>query len=264
MISTLASFFLIAAAADSAVDAAIGHMKTAEKKVPAAKGRCAVAVQVHAARMQLEVAREVKDDTGARSMSGGLKELAQEAKAQCPNGVGEEIDLAIAALAGEVAAVSEDDIELKPEQPEIKGPATAPAKSNEKPVLNPPPAQHPFIWGATPLRAAPSRDEERVHLVRQLDPGFKPLGVVLKGLGRRTDWMQTLEVGKCYAFVGFAGPEAKRIALYLWDMNGRRVVDSRSREPRALMYFCPAFGGAYHLQAKIKRDAPYDVSVFVR
>lgn len=249
-------------ATEDAIDKAIAFMKSAEKKVAGQKGKCAVNVQTKAARMQLELSREMKDNDGARSMAGGLRELAQEANAQCSKAVGTEIEKAALSLEGQKVEPTEEDADMTPEQP-AEEPKVEPAKPNaKKPVFNPPPAQKPFISSPTTLTADP--DTQIGELAKQITPTFRAVGMYLKGLGKRTDWTQQLEAGKCYAFFGVGQGDVRKIALYLFDPQNRRKAESVSMDTRVVMYHCPATSGAYHLQAKVKKEANYAVGVYAR
>jgi hypothetical protein len=251
-------------AADEIFDKAITFMKLAEKKVVGQKGKCAIGTQTKAARMQLELAREVKDPDGARSMAGGLRELAQEAKAGgCPKAADADIEKAAAVLEGQNVPPPEEDTDLAPETPaEEKKPEATPATPAPKTVVNPPPMQKPFISAATTSTA--DVDTQVNELAKAVVPSFKAAGLALKGLGRRTDWSQQLEAGKCYAFIGVGQGAAIRLAMSLWDARNRRMTESRSGDVRAIMYHCPFVSGSYHLQAKVKKDAQYAVGVYSR
>jgi hypothetical protein len=217
--------------------------------------------------MQLELSREMKDNDGARSMAGGLRELAQEANAQCAKAVGTEIEKAALSLEGQKVAPTEEDTDMTPELP-AEDPKPEPAKPDVKTVdpkravFNPPPAQKPFISSPTTLTADP--DTQIGELAKQITPTFKAVGMYLKGLGKRTDWTQQLEAGKCYAFFGVGQGDVRKIALFLFDPNKRRKAESVSMDTRVIMYHCPATSGAYHLQAKVKKEANYAVGVYSR
>ena len=101
---------------------------------------------------------------------------------------------------------------------------------------------------------------------RKKKPGGQPglTHCVVGGLGRRSEWTQQLDAGKCYAFIGAGKADTRRLVLSLWDGNKHRRAETRSTDTRAIMYHCPYTSGVYHLQAKVKSDAPYAVGVFAR
>ncbi|MCC6806477.1 MAG: hypothetical protein IT381_03555 [Deltaproteobacteria bacterium] len=260
---------LAAAAPTDPLENAIAHMRSAQEGIQSGPKACADALktQVKAARMQLELAKEAKDLASAQSTAGGLKELAQEAKQTCPARVSADIEKAIAALEGQPTEV-DDDEDLRPEQPKV-GAADPPVSDTRTQSTTTGatgasgPAKAFISPGPTP--SAADVDRQVNDAAKVLARGFSSAGATLRGFGKRSDWVQSLEAGKCYAFVGVGGPSAKRMALYLWDPNGKRRADRKSKEPIAVIYHCPYVTGPFHLQAKVKRpESGYAVGVFVR
>ncbi len=237
------------------LNTAIASMRAAQDTISTAPKACADAlrVQIKAARMQLELSKEANDIASAQSTIGGLRELAAEAKQQCPPRAANEIEKAIGALSGQ-SSDSDDDDDLRAEPPKA-----VPDTSASKPIAAP--QTKPFV------SPGPAFDFERElsNTAKVLAKGFAPVGTTLRGFGKRSDWETVLESGKCYAFVGVGGPTTKRFALYLWDQFGKRQTDLRSRDPFAVVYHCPFVTGLYHVQAKVKRpESGYAVGIYVR
>jgi hypothetical protein len=269
---------VIAAGTPDPLDTAILHMRAAQDAVAAASKACsdAVKTQVKAARMQLELSKEAKDVASARSMVAELSELSKESKGPCPGRVATELDKAIAALNGEPSDPDDDD-DLKadttppatpPPQPPVPHTGPSPKEGTAPPATEGSTSAQrptkPFIT-AGPAPAAQDLDRQVADAAKILAQGFAPLGATLRGYGKRTDWIQALDVGKCYAFVGVGASTTRRLALYLWDPTGKRRADRRAGEPLAVVYHCPFVGGSYHLQAKAKRpEGGYAVGVYVR
>ena len=96
-------------------------------------------------------------------------------------------------------------------------------------------------------------------------PGARRVGEILRGFGGRTDWVVALDGGRCYTFIGAAGPGVRKLYLYLWDPSGRRVADNRNPSPLTVLPYCAAYPGPYHLQAKVdERAGQYRVGTFAR
>lgn len=251
----LLSFNTASGEADVALIArAATALQKAEAALDGAASACEFRVPVKAARMQLELAKELADLGGARSMRGGLKDLASEVRKRCVESAAGHIVNAVRALDGKDDVDVDDD--LNPEAPNV---ADAKARPSSQPT-----APRPFVTEGA-LRSPPELEARVAALAKTAAPGFKPLGPAVHGTGKKTDWVQALEAGKCYAVVSVADEMAKKLAIYLWDPLGKRRADRRAREPQAVMYHCAAVSGLFHLQAKVKRDkAPYATQLFVR
>jgi hypothetical protein len=99
--------------------------------------------------------------------------------------------------------------------------------------------------------------------VSAVAPAAARMGAFVKNTAEKTDWMSPLEVGKCYWFSGVGGPGVKKLALFLWGPDGKRITEVKSPGPSATLAFCPPFGGMFHLQAKIQGGGPYVVGTYV-
>ena len=99
-------------------------------------------------------------------------------------------------------------------------------------------------------------------------PGYQRVGAIYRGAGMeggRSDWYLPLEAGRCYYFIGAGGAGVRKLFLYLWGPDGRRVADRRNPGPLTVMPFCAPYAGQYHTQAKIDDGAgEYRLGIYVR
>lgn len=81
----------------------------------------------------------------------------------------------------------------------------------------------------------------------------------------RTDWYVTLDMGRCYNFVGAGGPGVRALSLYLWFPTGKRATQDRAPQPISSLTFCAPMPGLYHLQAKVSDGrGEYRVGVYTK
>jgi hypothetical protein len=122
-----------------------------------------------------------------------------------------------------------------------------------------------------PPSSGNAADALNLHLeaqARTLAPGATRVGDFFGGAGdkgQRSDWFVPLTAGECYTFLGAGGAGLERLSLYLWDPAGKRVADHRSTTAEAVMVYCAATSGPYHLQAKVEKgNGEYHVGVFAK
>src|SRR5262245_33263044 len=84
-------------------------------------------------------------------------------------------------------------------------------------------------------------------------PDSGRVGAFFHGAGKKTDFIVTLEQGKCYFFSGAGGDGVKKLSLYLWGPpKNERLTDNRARAALSSMMHCAAATGMYKFQAKIE------------
>ena len=93
-------------------------------------------------------------------------------------------------------------------------------------------------------------------------PGAEVVGPFFKAADKKTDWTVVLETGKCYWWSGAAGGNVKKLALYLWGPDRKRVTDAKSGGPLATMTWCPTVAGPYHFQAKLEGQGIVSVGLY--
>ena len=97
----------------------------------------------------------------------------------------------------------------------------------------------------------------------QLAPGAVRAGALVQGVGLKSEWSLTMELGKCYWLVGNVSG-AKRLSLYLWGPDDHRVAESKSQGAQASLAYCPPYAGVYRAQAKLEGKGSYAVGTYVR
>jgi hypothetical protein len=143
------------------------------------------------------------------------------------------------------------------------------------PPNGPPPAAPPppvvVIPPPPPGEADPGPDTLSLAVDQQAGvnaPGYQRVGAIYRGAGAeggRSDWYLPLEGGRCYMFIGAGGPGVRKLYLYLWGPDGRRVADRRNPGPLTVMPFCAPYHGSYHTQVKVDDGAgEYRLGVYVR
>lgn len=95
-------------------------------------------------------------------------------------------------------------------------------------------------------------------------PGAQMVAPFFKGAAPKTDYQVVLEAGKCYWFSGAAGGSVKKLALYLWGPDNKRLTDAKSGGPLTTMAFCPNVSGMHKFQAKIEGSGFYTVGLFAK
>ena len=95
-------------------------------------------------------------------------------------------------------------------------------------------------------------------------PGATRVGNFFDGNGDQTDWYTSLALGSCYWFVG-AGEigKVKKLSMYLWDPQNKRVTENRAETNGAMVGHCPKQPGMFKFQAKVESGSgAYKVGVF--
>jgi hypothetical protein len=100
--------------------------------------------------------------------------------------------------------------------------------------------------------------------VRPQAPDAQLAAPFFHGMGKKTDWQVMLEAGKCYWFSGVAGVEGKKLALYLWSPDGKRVTDSRQPVTAATMAHCAMVSGMYKMEAKTEKETESVVGIYAK
>jgi len=95
-------------------------------------------------------------------------------------------------------------------------------------------------------------------------PGAQMVAPFFKGAAQKTDYQVVLEAGKCYWFSGAAGGTVKKLALYLWGPDGKRLTDAKSGGPFTTMAHCPILSGMHKFQAKIEGSGYYTVGLYAK
>jgi hypothetical protein len=95
-------------------------------------------------------------------------------------------------------------------------------------------------------------------------PGAQMVAPFFKGAAPKTDYQVLLEAGKCYWWSGAAGGTVKKLALYLWGPDGKRITDAKSGGPLTTMAFCPSVSGMHKFQAKIEGSGFYTVGLYAK
>jgi hypothetical protein len=66
--------------------------------------------------------------------------------------------------------------------------------------------------------------------------------------------MITLQMGRCYTFIGTVGPGAEQLSIYLFDPGGKTVIkDTTDKAIAPSMTWCTKMPGVYKLLGKVKR-----------
>jgi hypothetical protein len=98
-------------------------------------------------------------------------------------------------------------------------------------------------------------------------PGAARVGDFFAGTASTSDWSTAMSIGKCYWIIGAGDPgKVKKLFLYLWDPQGKRVTESRSDSSTAVIGVCPKdVGGMYKFQAKVDSGSgAYQVGIYVK
>lgn len=97
-------------------------------------------------------------------------------------------------------------------------------------------------------------------------PGATRLGGFFEGHADESAWFTPLVPGKCYWFIGAGEPgRVKKLWLYLWDPQQRRVADSKTPSDTAMIGHCPTQPGMFKFEVKVDSGhGNYKVGVFER
>jgi len=92
------------------------------------------------------------------------------------------------------------------------------------------------------------------------------VGEPVRGYKDHTDWTAQLSPNTCYLFEARASEGVRRISLFLWSPDGKRVATDKSKPPLSMistLRYCSTWLGAFHVQAKIEGAGPYVVGTYV-
>jgi len=72
------------------------------------------------------------------------------------------------------------------------------------------------------------------------------------GHADEAEWSTSLQVGKCYWFIAAGAPgDIKRLSLYLWGPDNKRITETKPSGPNAMIGHCPTVPGMFKVQAKV-------------
>ena len=107
-----------------------------------------------------------------------------------------------------------------------------------------PPPEPAFDLGAICDRTASATADGAVRSAEFLDCGGHR--------SDRCDYRVEFQQGQCYWVVGCGLPGGiKGLSLYLWDPDGRRITETKDKNPNPIIAHCPTTNGIYKIQAKI-------------
>jgi hypothetical protein len=97
-------------------------------------------------------------------------------------------------------------------------------------------------------------------------PGATRQGDFYSGTADTSEWYTSLEAGKCYWVIGAGEPgKVKKLFIYLWDPQNKRVTESRSDTENVMVGHCAKTPGMYKFQAKVDSGSgEYKVGVYVK
>lgn len=125
--------------------------------------------------------------------------------------------------------------------------------------------------GAAP--PPPPAPEQPVELAQMIErqaasaaPGATRIGEFFSGTSDTSDWVTSMEPGKCYWIIGAGEPnKVKELYLYLWDPQNHRVTESRSSSNTSMIGHCAKEPGMFKFQAKVESGkGAYKVGVYVK
>jgi hypothetical protein len=103
------------------------------------------------------------------------------------------------------------------------------------------------------------------QLAKSMAPDMGRVGGFYHNVGKRTDFVTTLQQGKCYFLSGVGGPGVKKLSLYLWDPTNKRVSDNKSHTQNAGINYCPETTGSFKFQGKIEGgDGPFAIGIYAK
>jgi hypothetical protein len=117
---------------------------------------------------------------------------------------------------------------------------------------------------AAPALAQDPMEHQADMQVYAMAPDAQRVLPFFRGAEKKTDYQTILEAGKCYWFSGVGGPGVKKLALYLWGPDNKRVADHKSPNPMSTMAHCAMVSGMFKFQAKIDGAGPYVVGVYAK
>jgi hypothetical protein len=89
-------------------------------------------------------------------------------------------------------------------------------------------------------------------------PGAVRLGAWFDGKTEQTEWYAQLKAGTCYWVIGAGEPgKVKKLWLYLWDPQNRRVTESRTPSGTSMVGHCATQTGMYKFQAKLESGSGF-------
>lgn len=97
-------------------------------------------------------------------------------------------------------------------------------------------------------------------------PGAKRQGEFYAGSADEQDWSTQLDAGNCYSFIAQGTPgKVKKLWLYLWDPNSKRVTESKGDSPNATIGHCPKETGMFKFQVKVHSGSgDYKLGVYAK
>ena len=97
-------------------------------------------------------------------------------------------------------------------------------------------------------------------------PGAKRVGDFYASSADEQDWFTELDAGTCYWVVAAGTPgKVKKLWLYLWDSNNKRVTENKGETPNAMVGHCPKESGMFKFQAKVNSGSgDYKVGVYAK
>jgi hypothetical protein len=144
----------------------------------------------------------------------------------------------------------------------LQGKVGAPGHFAMVPYVGPGPAVVAVV-AAAPVDLTTIIDQQAAAAA----PGAARVGDYFAGNTPQSDWFIPMEVGKCYWVIG-AGEagKVKRLYLYLWDPQNRRLNESKAESTTPMLGFCPKdTPGMYKFQAKVDSGSGnYKVGVFAK
>ena len=100
---------------------------------------------------------------------------------------------------------------------------------------------------------------------KAIAPGYKRVGEIFHGEGKMQDWYTEMRQGKCYHLIGAGGREMKKLFLYLWGPDNKRITENRNGNRKVDLAYCATADGMYKFQAKVDSGGgPYAVGVFAK
>lgn len=123
--------------------------------------------------------------------------------------------------------------------------------------------------------AAPPPPPEHLDLAQVIEkqaasaaPGATRVGDFFSGSSEISDWSTQIQPGKCYWIIGAGEPgKVKRLYLFLWDTQNKRVTESKGTSEQAMVGYCAkgTDNGMFKFQAKVDSGkGDYKVGVYVK
>ncbi|HEX7602173.1 MAG TPA: hypothetical protein VF316_11230, partial [Polyangiaceae bacterium] len=122
---------------------------------------------------------------------------------------------------------------------------------------------------APPPAAAPEDLEAMIEKqASSAAPGAKRVGEFFAGstkTGEKSDWFTALDPANCYWIIGAGGKGVKKLFMYLWDPDTKRVADNLSDNPTSVLGHCPKQGGMFKFEAKVDSGSgEYKVGIYAK